>query len=91
MDISVAQKKKLLQYLAKGDEKYRKLEREVVRMEEAFSELMRNMPDEQQDVAWGFVCMSNELDTRLLEFACTCMEFKEEYRDRIARFGYRFS
>lgn len=68
---------KLLHQLARCDEKYRSIETRFLRLEKEFSEMANRLPDEEQDIAWAFVCTSDELDRRLLEIACDYIDFNK--------------
>ena len=60
----------VLRELAKKDPKYREIRVRYDTLEDAFGKLAAKLTDEEQDIAWAFVCTSDELDRRLLELVC---------------------
>lgn len=64
-----------LRAIAGEDCGYRELEACFLRWESAFSEMTNGLTETQQDIAWGFVCALNALDTRLMELACDFFSF----------------
>ena len=68
-------KMEMLRRLAKADAKYREIEGTYLELERAFSEMTIRLTEEQQDIAWAFVCTSDELDRRLMEIACDYIDF----------------
>ena len=55
-------------------------------LENAFGKLTAKLSDEEQDIAWAFICTSDELDNRLLELICECFEIDPvEYLEKRAK------
>lgn len=75
MSGTVDRKMEMLRRLAKADAKYREIEGTYLELERAFSEMTIRLTEEQQDIAWAFVCTSDELDRRLMEIACDYIDF----------------
>lgn len=75
MSATVDGKMEMLRRLAKADAKYREIEKDYLALERAFSEMTIRLTEEQQDIAWAFVCTSDELDRRLMEIACDYIDF----------------
>ena len=75
MSATVDGKMEMLRRLAKADAKYREIEGTYLELERAFSEMTIRLTEEQQDIAWAFVCTSDELDRRLMEIACDYIDF----------------
>lgn len=56
--------------MAREDPKYAALYREYLSYETAFSNLSRDMPEEDQNILWGFICTSDDMNWRMLEMIC---------------------
>lgn len=65
----------MLRHLAGTDSRYREIRQEYISLERRFFEMTTRLTEEQQDIAWAFVCTSDELDRRLLEIACGYIDF----------------
>lgn len=74
MEEDVAGKLAKLKLLAKRDYQYKKLEKKCKWLEMEFSDIVRSLPQEQEDIVWDFVMSSNELDRMLLEIAGRFLE-----------------
>lgn len=59
---------------ARQDSKYKKMGEEYGRLEEQFSRMVMQLPQESQDLAWAFICISDEMNWRLLEIICEDMK-----------------
>jgi len=66
---------KLLRQLANADSVYRNMKERYAVLEEAFSQITLQLPEEEQDILWAFVLLSDEMDRRLLEIACDYIRF----------------
>lgn len=56
--------------MARKDPRYAELTREYLAYEAAFNELSRDMSEEDQNILWGFVCTSDDMNWRMLEMIC---------------------
>lgn len=56
--------------LARQDPQYSKMVGEYLVLEHQFGELTRGMTDEEQDIAWGFACLSDDMNWRMIEILC---------------------
>lgn len=63
-------KVRMLFKVARDDPQYAALAKQYKRLEAAFGDLTGNMTDEEQDIAWGFVCVSDQMNWRMLELIC---------------------
>ena len=63
-------KNRLLFRMARMDAQYAAMSEEYRKFEEAFGKLISKMTDEEQDIAWGFVCTSDEMNWRMMELIC---------------------
>lgn len=75
MEEKMSQLKKLrkIQKLFKmvgSDAEYRMLAVKYEQLESAFGELMQKLTIEEQNIAWGFVCVSEDMNWRMLEWLC---------------------
>ena len=52
------------------DRKYAALSEEYGKLWEAFESLVDRYPEEQQDILWAFVCLSEQMNWRMLEWLC---------------------
>ena len=59
---------------ARQDSKYKKMGEEYGRLEEQFSRMVMQLPQESQDLAWAFICISDEMNWRMLEIICEDMK-----------------
>lgn len=59
---------------ARQDSKYKKMGEEYSRLEEQFSRMVMQLPQESQDLAWAFICISDEMNWRMLEIICEDMK-----------------
>lgn len=60
---------KEMRQLAKYDKHYRDLEQKFLCAEARYLNMLDQLSDEQQDLAWEFIFASNALDERLLEIS----------------------
>lgn len=60
--------------LARQDPQYSEMVTKYNELEHRFGELTRDMTDEEQDIAWGFVCLSDAMSLRLVEILCEKFE-----------------
>ena len=58
--------------IARYDPKSCEIGQRYDEQENLFAEMVAKLKPEQQDIAWGFVCTSDELNHRLLEWICEC-------------------
>lgn len=56
--------------LAKQDAKYARMNEELGRLEDLFDKLVAKLSDEEQDIIWGFVCLSEEMNWYMLRLLC---------------------
>ena len=56
--------------MARRDPKYQELDRRYGEYENALQELSRGLSDDDQDILWGFVCTSDDMNWRMLELIC---------------------
>lgn len=59
---------------ARQDPKYARMGEEYSRLEERFSQMVMQLPQGSQDLAWEFVCLSDEMNWRMLEILCKEMK-----------------
>ena len=59
---------------ARQDSKYKKMGEEYGRLEEQYSCMVMQLPRESQDLAWAFICISDEMNWRMLEIICEDMK-----------------
>ena len=55
---------------AKRDPKYAEMNGAYGVLEDLFDKLVAELPDEDQDVIWGFVCLAEAINWRILELLC---------------------
>lgn len=65
---------KVLRKRAKIEYQYQKLMHKLLWLELEFSEIVNELPEEQQDILWDFVFTSDAIDRRLLELTCDFLE-----------------
>ena len=70
MRYETERKIRLLRLIAKTDERYNCLMKEYNQLETEFAEITQKLTTEEQDILWAFVCISDEVDHRLLEIIC---------------------
>ena len=70
METIIQNRKKLIRQAAAGDPRYQKCNREFLKAEQNFLEMIPELTESQQDLLWRFVNLSNEVDDCLLEIAC---------------------
>lgn len=70
METIIQNRKKLIRQAAPGDPRYQKCNREFLKAEQNFLEMIPELTESQQDLLWRFVNLSNEVDDCLLEIAC---------------------
>ena len=58
--------------IARHDPKSCEIGKRYEAQEDVFSEMVAGLSKEQQDIAWDFVCTSDEVNHRLLELICEC-------------------
>ena len=56
--------------MARRDPKYAVLSREYRAYEAVFSEFCRELPEKDQNILWGFICVSEDMNWRMLEIIC---------------------
>ncbi len=56
--------------MARRNPKYAELSREYQDYAAAFDDFCRRLPEEDQNVLWGFVCLSEDMNWRMLEIIC---------------------
>ncbi|MBQ2920712.1 MAG: hypothetical protein IJE58_05975 [Oscillospiraceae bacterium] len=52
------------------DRKYAALSKEYGKLRENFERLVDRYPVEEQDILWAFVCHSEDMNWRMLEWLC---------------------
>lgn len=52
------------------DPQYAGLEREYAAMEERIAGLIQSLPEGEQDLIWRFVCTSDAMNWRMIEYIC---------------------
>ena len=70
METIIQNRKQLIQRAAAGDPRYQTCNREFMKAERDFLEMIPELTESQQDLLWRFVNLSNEVDECLLEIAC---------------------
>ena len=56
--------------MARKDPKYAALSCEYRAYEAAFGDFCRELPEKDQNILWGFVCVSEDMNWRMLEMIC---------------------
>ena len=59
---------------ARQDSIYAQMGEEYAQLEEQFSQMAMNLTQEDQDLAWEFVCHGEAMNRRLLEILCEEMQ-----------------
>ena len=54
----------------RSDREYAKLTEEYEKLYEQFETLAGRYPEEEQDILWAFVCVSEQMNWRMLEWLC---------------------
>ena len=55
---------------ARNDSEYAALNEEYTVLEEQFALLAQKLTEEEQDLVWAFVCTSDAMNWRMLEWMC---------------------
>ena len=56
--------------MVRTDPEYARLTREYERLEEQFTGLTERLSEEERDLAWAYVCTSEEMNWRMLAWLC---------------------
>jgi hypothetical protein len=75
MSKTISSKMCRLWEMVKADDEYKSMNREFLRLEENFSEIVASLPENQQEGMWAFACMSGEMNWRIMEIVCENMMF----------------
>ena len=67
----------LMQRIAEKDLEYREMKSRFLISERKFEKTVMELTEEQQNVIWDFVFMSNDLDNKVLEIACSYVTLDE--------------
>ena len=59
---------------ARRDPVYASMAEEYAELEEQFSQMVMQLPQEDQDLAWAFVCHGEAMNWRMLEILCEEMQ-----------------
>lgn len=65
---------KMLWQTARKDQKFQRMKREFIHLENALSNMVKDLSNEQQDIIWEFVMSSTELDFYLIDVALDMLE-----------------
>lgn len=60
--------------MARQDPQYAQMGEEYNMLERRFSEMAGQLPQEDQDLAWEFICHAEAMNWRMLEIICEKME-----------------
>lgn len=60
--------------MVRNDSEYAIMQEKHDRLEEQFSKMVMQLPQQSQDLAWEFVCHSEEMNWRMLEIICEKMQ-----------------
>ena len=60
--------------MARNDPEYAIMHGKYDEVEEQFSNMVMELPQQSQDLAWAFVCLSEEMNWRMLEIICEKMQ-----------------
>ena len=52
------------------DRKYAALSEEYNQLHDEFAKLVDGYPEAEQDILWAFVCLSEQMNWRMLEWLC---------------------
>ena len=59
---------------ARLDPQYAQLAEQYRKLEERYSRMVMHLSQESQDLAWEFICLSDEMNWRMLEILCEDMK-----------------
>lgn len=59
---------------ARHDPAYASMGEEYAKLEERFSQMVMQLPQEDQDLAWAFVCHGEAMNWRMMEILCEEMQ-----------------
>ena len=77
MDTKIAiLKNRLLFKMAGMDPQYAAMSNEYDKLQEAFEKLTYGMREEDKDVAWGFVCTSDDMNWHMVALICEWFDIK---------------
>ena len=55
---------------ARKDPEYASMSKEYTVLEEQFALLTQKLPEKEQDLVWAFICISDAMNWRMLEWMC---------------------
>lgn len=67
-----------IRLLAKGDDRYYSLLKELRILEKEYNRVLSALPEQEQDIICNFISVSEEMTWRMLEIACRYMDFPSE-------------
>ena len=76
MDNSTLKKLNYIDDLVAKDPAYRQMLVRCGRLEKQFDTMVKELPEENRDLAWDFVMLCEDMSRRALEIACENMEIK---------------
>lgn len=53
--------------IARQDGEYAQMAEEYLALEEQFEAIVSRMPMEEQNIMWGYVCLAEDMNRRMLE------------------------
>lgn len=77
MDVKTAQRMRMVEMLASGDAQYKDMLKTCVKLEAEYNRVLGEITTEQMDTICDFLMHCEAMSDRMLELACTCMQFPE--------------
>ena len=56
--------------LSRKDPQYAEISEKYRQLEDDFGRITQKLTNEEQDIAWGFICTSDTMNWRMLEIIC---------------------
>ncbi|MBP3672981.1 MAG: hypothetical protein J6J18_04050 [Oscillospiraceae bacterium] len=78
MEQTVKRRMDAIRNLARNDVEYAQMRSEMRELEKRYDKLLGGLPYEQQDIICDFVSLCEGMSWRMLEIACTLMNFPNE-------------
>ena len=60
--------------LVRKDTIYSEMSKQYQKLESDFERIMQRLPSEEEDLAWEFVCLSDDINLRIIEILCEKFE-----------------
>lgn len=56
--------------LVRKDTIYSEMSKQYQKLESDFERIMQRLPSEEEDLVWEFVCLSDDMNLRIIEVLC---------------------